>query len=289
MNLQENHPLSRYCTFQIGGPADFFVAAESVDEVLEALAWAEERNLPVYVFGAGSNLLFDDAGFRGLVIRMRAKDLQVIGEEIQADAGVMASQLVKAAADAGLTGLEAWNGLPGTVGGAVYGNAGCFGVETKDVLLSADLYFPGEGLCTWRVKDFKYKYRWSALKEKNGVVLRAYFQLKKGDPELITAAMNDVARLRIKKQPPGLSTGSFFKNPSPEQPAGWLIDQCGLKGKRLGGAQISEHHANFFLNAGGASAKDILDLEELVRTTVRERFGIELEREIVFVPAEKGV
>ncbi len=286
MNIQEDHSLSQYGTYQIGGLADFFVEASSVEEVQEALDWALEGDLPYFVFGGGSNLLFDDAGFRGLVIRVRAHKLEVEGNQIHADAGVMAGALVKAALESGLTGLEAWNGLPGTVGGAIYGNAGCFGVETVDVLKEADVFLPGEGVKTLTVDDLDYDYRTSKLKNIPGVVvLGGTFKLKEGDAGEIAENMKEIARSRIQKQPPGLSTGSYFKNPIGDKSAGWLIDQCGLKGEKLGGAMISEHHANFFVNAGGATAQDVLDLEELVRGKVKEKFGIELEREVIFVPA----
>ncbi|MFA6023928.1 MAG: UDP-N-acetylmuramate dehydrogenase [Candidatus Gracilibacteria bacterium] len=285
MELREDHNLAPYCTFQIGGPADFFVEARGSEEVLEALNWAEERDLPVFVFGGGSNLLFDDGGFRGLVIRMRLAGVEVRGEEVWAEAGVMMAKVVLAAAEAGLTGLEAWNGLPGTVGGAVFGNAGCFGVEAKDVLESAEVWMPGEGVKTVGVEFFEYDYRWSRLKKEGGVVLSASFKLQRGERGEILEKMKEIARSRISKQPPGSSTGSFFKNP-PGDHAGRLIEAAGLKGKWLGKARISDQHANFFLNAGGATAADILNLAALVEKTVFEKFGIRLEREVVFVPSE---
>ncbi len=290
--IKENELLARYCTFQIGGPADFFLEAASTKELLAGIEWAEERDLPYFVFGAGSNLLFDDEGFRGLVIRVKSEGLKVEGERITVDAGVMSAKVVLAAAEAGLTGLEAWNGLPGTVGGAVYGNAGCFGVETKDVLESAEVFFPGEEgegkeprLRRVGVEFFEYGYRNSRLKKEADIVLNAVFRLKKGDPAAIKTRMMEVAKSRIQKQPAGSSTGSFFKNPSPEQSAGWLIEQCGLKGKRVGGAQISEQHGNFFLSTGKTTAADILALADLAEKTVLEKFGVTLEREVVFVRA----
>lgn len=285
MKIQENHLLAPYTTYQIGGPADYFVEAQSTEEVLEALDWAAELDLPVFVFGGGSNLLFDDAGFRGLVIRMRAEDVKVEGERVMADAGVMMARVVKAAAEAGLTGIEAWNGLPGTVGGAVRGNAGCFGVETKDVLESAVVWLPGEGVRDVPPEFFDYHYRSSRLKKEPGIVLSATFKLAKGVAEEITAKMREIARSRIQKQPPGSSTGSFFKNPEGDS-AGRLIEAAGLKGHVLGKAQISPHHANFFLNKGGATAGDILALADLTQKTVEEKFGVVLEREVVYVPED---
>ncbi len=282
MTIQENHPLARYTTYQIGGPADFFVEAVSTEEVLEALEWAEDRDMPVYVFGGGSNLLFDDEGFRGLVIRMRAQGLEVRGDEVWAEAGCVTAKVVKAAAEAELTGLEAWNGLPGTVGGAVLGNAGCFGVETKDVLKEATVYLPGEGVKTLGLEDFGYAYRWSRFKKENGVILSAVFKLTKGEPVAIAERMNEIARSRIQKQPPGSSTGSFFKNPVGDH-AGRLIEAAGLKGRQVGKAMISPAHANFMLNTGGASSADVLGLAELVQNEVQRQFGVRLEREVVYV------
>lgn len=310
MNILENHPLSKYTTFQIGGPADYFVDAGSSDEVLESLKWANEQNMPVFVFGGGSNLLFDDAGFRGLVIRVKSDQVVVDGLDvadegtITADAGVSMAKVVKAAADNSLTGIEAWNGLPGTVGGAVIGNAGCFGVEVKDVLESAEIFVPGSGAGNGvggKVKKvgkefFNYSYRHSDLKNpavfdgQPAVVLSATFKLKIGEREKILEKMKEIARSRIQKQPPGSSTGSFFKNPSTAKgefagkSAGWLIEQCGLKGKVLGKAKISEQHGNFFINTGGATSAEILALADLATKAVEEKFGIKLQKEVVVIP-----
>lgn len=280
--------MAPYTTYQIGGLADYFLEAETREELLAGAQWAQDKNCPVFVFGGGSNLLFDDEGFRGLVIRVKSNHLTVEGSAIQADAGGLISKLVEAAAKASLTGLEAWNGLPGTVGGAVYGNAGCFGVECKDVLESAELFIPWEGVKTVKVSFFRYGYRYSSLKEKPAVILSARFKLEKGDPAKIQVKMKEIAKSRIQKQPAGLNTGSFFKNPSKEKPAGWLIEQCGLKGKQIGGGRISEQHANFFVNRGGAKAADILVLADLAAREVQEKFGITLEREVIFVPAKGG-
>lgn len=284
--FEENKVLAPYCTYQIGGPADLFFEAESVKDALAAIEWAEEHDVPLFVFGGGSNLLFDDAGFRGLVLRMRVREIEVDGHLIHAGAGAKAGEVVKAALEAGLTGLESWNGLPGTVGGAVYGNAGCFEVECKDVLESALIYMAGEGVEEVNPYFFEYDYRNSKLKREPAVVLQATFKLNQGDPVEIKSRMMEILKLRATKQPPGLSTGSFFKNPEGGKSAGQLIDECGLKGMSLGKAKISEHHGNFFMNTGGATAEDVMALGEKAVAAVKERFGIELEREIVFVPAQ---
>lgn len=287
MKLQENHPLAKYTTYQIGGAADYFVEATSSEEALEALEWAKQNKVPVFVFGGGSNLLFDDTGFRGLVIRMRAQGLKVEGDTVRAEAGVLTAKVVMAAAEAGLTGIEEWNGLPGTVGGAVLGNAGCFGVETKDVLKEATLYLPEEGVKTLRADEMGYRYRWSRFKKESAVVLSAVFQLSAGDPAAIQEQMKTIARSRIQKQPPGLNTGSFFKNPDGDF-AGRLIEAAGLKGKQVGKAMISTAHANFMMNTGGATSADVLALAELVQNEVERQFGIRLEREVVYVAPVLG-
>jgi UDP-N-acetylmuramate dehydrogenase len=316
--------LARYSTFQVGGPADLFFEAQSAADLEAALEWAAQGGddhgepIPIFVFGGGSNLLFDDAGFRGLVVRLAMDEVKVeIADDnsgrILAGAGARMSDLVNAAAEAGVTGIEAWHGLPGTVGGAVYGNAGCFGVEVKDALESAEVFIPGKGaeagqIVKFSVDDFEYEYRNSKLKKggesSDGIVLSAIFRLGKASPADVKARMMEVARLRIGKQPPGASTGSFFKNPANDpagnpaavidgelRSAGWLIEQCGLKGKRVGGAEISQGHANFMLNRGGAGPKgassaDILELTGMAAAAVKEKFGVELEREVVYVPAE---
>ncbi len=285
MKILENQLLAPFTTYQIGGPADYFVEAASAEEVTEALEWAAARDMPFYVFGGGSNLLFDDAGFRGLVIRLRAEGVEVDGERVTAEAGVMMARLVKAAEEAELTGIEEWNGLPGTVGGAVTGNAGCFGVEVKDVLESATVWSPGEGVRSVGPEFFEYHYRSSRLKKETGIVLAATFKLARGEATEITAKMREIARSRIQKQPPGSSTGSFFKNPEGDS-AGRLIEAAGLKGHVLGKAQISPQHANFFLNRGGATAAELLELADLAQAEVQKQFGVVLEQEVVFVPEE---
>lgn len=285
MDIFSDHELSNYGTYRIGGLADFFVEAHNETELIEALEWAQERDLPFYIFGGASNLLFDDEGFRGLMIRLRSHDVRVEGNEIYADGGALSANLVDAAASHGLTGVEAWKGLPGSVGGAVYGNAGCFDVETKDILKEARVWLPGEGVQTLPVEWFEYDYRTSKLKETPGaVVLSAVFQLETGDNVAILDKMNEIQKLRIQKQPPGLSTGSFFKNPAGEKSAGQLIDEAGLKGFELGPMKVSEYHANFFMNLGKATSADVNALAEYVEKVVKEKHGVDLEREVISVP-----
>jgi UDP-N-acetylmuramate dehydrogenase len=285
MEIFSDHDLSNYGTYRIGGFADFFVEVRSEEEMIEALEWAQARDLPYFVFGGASNLLFDDEGFRGLVIRNRIDSITINGDIVKVSGGTPMPTFVPAMRDAGLTGVEAWNGLPGTIGGAIYGNAGCFDVEVKDLLVEAQVWLPGEGVQTLNLDWFEYEYRGSKLKKIPGtVVLSGTFQLAEGDRDEIEAKMKEIQTLRIQKQPPGLSTGSFFKNPAGEKSAGQLIDEAGLKGHEMGPMKVSEYHANFFMNTGGATSADVNALAEHVQMVVQDKHGVDLEREVISVP-----
>ena len=282
-DLKRDVTLSGYSTFSVGGPADFFVDVREVSLLPDILDAAREANIPTFILGGGSNVLFKDEGFRGLIIRLLADSIEIDGERMTIEAGARWPAIHRAAAEAQLTGLEAFQGLPGTMGGAVAGNAGCFGTETADVLESARIYDPESGeVLTWTCDDFDYRYRWSRLKEQPGVVLSATLKLATLQADTPEHDM-DSQRARLMKQPPGRSSGSFFKNPSSEQPAGMLIDQCGLKGLKIGGAQISPKHGNFFMNMGGATAADLLALRDRAVAAVQEKFGLTLKEEVVIV------
>ncbi|MFA6435804.1 MAG: UDP-N-acetylmuramate dehydrogenase [Candidatus Gracilibacteria bacterium] len=276
-------PLKLYSTFRVGGPADYFYSARDVESFLKISAEAKSENCRIFVLGNGSNVLFLDEGFRGLVIKMEMTGLKIKEDRLIAEAGATWPSILKVAEKAGLSGLEEMSGLPGTLGGAVCGNAGCFGKEMAQLVESALLYDPLSGK-TKEVDQnyFNFRYRWSRLKETHKIVLRITLKLTKtqSDPEKTAAYF---LQERAKKQPPGFSSGSFFKNPSPESPAGLLIDQCGLKGFRVGGAQISPKHANFFINTGMASAQDLLSLRDQVKKSVFDRFQIALEEEVIIV------
>lgn len=270
-------PLDKYCTFKVGGPADFFCKANDAETLKNLIDFAKNASLPYLLLSGGTNVLFDDKGFRGLVIKMDLKNLEIKDEEITADAGVIVALMMNKALASGLTGLEKWIGLPGTVGGAVRGNAGCNGLETKDILVKATLLSTETGEIHEENNEyFGFGYRDSKIKHSNEIILNATFKLKKGEPQ-------KVDNPRVFTQPKGMSAGSFFKNPSPENPAGMLIDKAGLKGTRIGNAQISDVHGNFILNLGGATAKDIKDLVALAKSTVKEKFNIDLEEEVKIV------
>ncbi len=283
--IQTNVSLKPYCTYGVGGEARYFNELKEIDNLPHLLSVASDSNTPVFAFGGGSNVLFLDEGFPGLVIRIVANKVNVEGNCVIAEAGAKWPAIITAASEAGLTGLEAFAGLPGTIGGATAGNAGCFGTEMKDVFKEALIY----DLAARRVREvgpkyFDFSYRWSRVKETHDIVLRVKLCLDKNSGQPV-AECPDTLEARFDKQPPGRSGGSFFKNPSSDQPAGKLIDECGLKGHQIGGAKISEKHANFFMNDGGGTAADLLALGEKAKSAVREKFGIELEQEVVIARA----
>lgn len=282
-NCKKDEPLSNHCTFRIGGPADFFCTAKSTEELQHLIEEAKSSALPYFIFGGGSNILFSDKGFRGVVIKIDSKAVEIKNNEITADAGVTVSQLIKTAAENNLQGLEKWIGLPGTVGGAVRGNAGCNGLETAEILTECQVFDPETTqIKTLTNKDLQYAYRESRLKHTNEIVLTATFKLTPANltKEEQQFLLDQIRQNRYETQPPGFSSGSFFKNPSQQNPAGKLIDQAGLKGTQIGKAKISEKHGNFLQNLGGATASDILALAKLIKKEVRTKFNINLEEEV---------
>ena len=261
--------MSEHTTFRCGGPADRLVTVKNKEELLAAL----ELPRPM-ILGNGSNVLFSDAGYRGTVIKLGGDflKLSVRGGVVRAGAGVLLSSAAKAACAKGLTGFEFATGIPGSVGGGVFMNAGAYGGTI------ADICFEVESLPS--VDSFDFSYRHSAFMEKGAVILCAAFRLKKGDPEQISAAVADITAKRKAKQPLAYpSAGSFFKRPE-DYFAGKLIEDAGLKGKSVGGAQVSELHAGFIINRGGASSSDVIDLMHLVQKTVFDRFGVKLTPEV---------
>ncbi len=291
-----HEPLKNYCNLRIGGPAKYLYKAKKTQDLFDIINFAKKNGIRFKVIGSGTNILFDDKGYNGLIIKIETNEIQcgdteILAEtEILADSGVLITQLIAASHKYGLEGLENWAGLPGTVGGAVYGNAGCHGLETKDILKSALLFNPENGMIYKVHKNhFDFSYRSSKLKESGEILINAVFRLKKSEKtaEELQKNMEKYRGERKESQPYGLSAGSFFKNPSPEKPAGMLIDNCGLKGKKVGRAQISEKHGNFFINPGGATFKDMISLKNLAQKEVKEKFGIDLKEEVQIISAEE--
>ncbi len=276
-----DEPLRRYTAWKIGGPADALLEPGSVEELIRAVNTARENGIPVTILGGGTNVLVRDGGIRGLTIRL-AKSLNGVemdGLRVVAEAGVLYPVLANTTAAKGLAGLEFATGIPGTVGGAVYMNAGAYGGETKDVLLWADVFRDGE-VVRMHNGDLEFSYRYSVLQEHPGwVVLRAGYELSPGDPEELKARIKEFRAQRMNGSPSRPSCGSTFKRPPGDFP-GRVIEAAGLKGTKVGNVEVSPVHANYFVNLGGGTAEDAIKLIELVRETVRERLGVELEPEV---------
>ena len=287
-------PLRDYCSFRIGGPAEAFCLPGSLSQFRSLLEFALAEDLPHFILGRGSNLLIRDHGLDGLVIgTSRLDKISRDGDYVSAWCGVELKELCLYAQSLGLSGLEFAYGIPGSVGGAVFMNAGAYGGEIADVLYCSKYLAPD--LNTLRVADPvrhlkaaepEFSYRTSALQTKGLIRLSSVFHLREDAPEAILARMRELERQRWAKQPLDLpSAGSVFKRP-PGHFTGQLIEQCALRGYRIGGAAISEKHCGFIVNLGGASAKDVLSLIRHVQKVVWERYGVKLEPELRFVGRE---
>jgi len=283
--LQENVRMSNFATMNVGGPADALLIATSADELASMVGKVWELDLPVKVLGSGSNLLVSDKGIRAVVVINHAHNIRVNLKSspitVSAESGALMINLGKKLALWSLSGMEWAATIPGSVGGAVYGNAGAFGGETCQSLVSADVLHKTEGRSEWSCERLAYTYRASGLKRDmvDAVILSALFRVEKGDAAKINSDIETFRQRRWKNQPPGASVGSVFRNP-PEDKAGRLIEAAGLKGKQKGGAIISPQHANFIINEGGASAQDVLDLLAEAHDTVKSKFGVDLIPEI---------
>jgi len=307
--VKEQELLAGYTNFRVGGPARWMVEVERVEELQAVLAIAKQAQIPYVILGGGSNLLVSDKGFDGMMIRLLLREYKIEGNRVWTQAGLPTVAVARAAGDAGLTGLEWAVTLPGTIGGAVRGNAGCFGGEMKDVLVSATVLREGR-IVTIRNQDFAFGYRDSMLKHGKDILLDVTFELIPGDREVIQEKMQMCLQKRRESQPTsGGSAGCLFKNyqiKSDEELArlqetldlqptmmekrliatGWLIDQMGLKGLRIGDAQISEQHGNFLLNMGSATADQIMQLISFIKTKARDLYGIQLEEEVQLIGFE---
>ncbi len=283
LRIRAAEPLSRRTTLRIGGPAEVWVEIDTEPALVALLGALRGAGLAFHLLGLGSNVLVPDEGLGGVVGRLGGSlaRVRIRGRRVSAGAGAVLAQVARRTAKAGLAGLEALSGFPSTVGGAVYMNAGCYGTEIQDVLLSARLVELDGTRRRVRVADLEPAYRATNLERSGAVVTRALFDLAPGDPTALTARIDELNAKRWASLPSGRpNAGSIFKNP-PGDHAGRLIDACGLKGSRAGGAEISFEHANVIVNTGGARAADVLDLMLRCRSAVAERFGIELEPEIV--------
>ncbi|MEK6222236.1 MAG: UDP-N-acetylmuramate dehydrogenase, partial [Chloroflexota bacterium] len=284
-NLKENEPLARHTSSRIGGPADFLITVNSSKGLADAILQLAQLSVQFEILGGGSNLLVSDAGFRGVVILNKARNMRFaeVGNtpSVFAESGSNFGALARKAAQKGFAGLEWAGGIPGTLGGAIFGNAGAHGSEIADNLVLAEVLHIEKGKQTWKNNQFGFQYRNSVLNDSQGkvFVLSATLALETGNAKEIEAKMDEYVSFRRKTQPPGASMGSMFKNPDGDF-AGRLIDAAGLKGKQIGAAQISELHGNFFLNHGNAMAEDVYTLLKFAQKTVAEKFNVNLKFEI---------
>jgi UDP-N-acetylmuramate dehydrogenase len=285
LRLAAGEPLARHTTFRIGGPADLLLEAGSEAAVVAAVRAAGELAVPLEPLGLGSNLLVPDEGFRGAVLKLAGelRRVRIRGPRVSAGGGAPLAQVARRAAKAGLAGLEALSGFPSTVGGGVFMNAGCYGTEIRDVLRSARLVERDGARRRVSPEELEPGYRSTNLARSRAIVVRALFELRPGDPAALLARIDELNARRWSALPSGVANaGSVFRNP-PGDYAGRLLEAAGLKGRRQGGAAVSERHANVIVNLGGATAADVLALMRAGRDAVAARFGVELEPELVLL------
>ena len=307
MRIRNHVPLKPYTNYRIGGPASYFVNARTVRDVLDALAWARADNLPVFILGSGTNIIVSDAGYDGLVLRNGTASYSVRGRDITAEAGVTLQTLVDTATACGLAGLEWAGGLPGSVGGAIYGNAGAFGGAIHDVLVSVKTAAPDGAVRDIPARECAMGYRESIFKKRDGLtVISATFRLRPGDPAALGGKVEELRTWRRTKHPVEYGNcGSVFKSVPVTEPDAWVfekypdiaeairekniaaaffIDKCGLKHRREGGITVSGKHPNFLVNeTGGATARDVRSLIDRIKRGVFHQFGISLEEEVQYV------
>jgi UDP-N-acetylmuramate dehydrogenase len=299
--LLTEEPLRHHTTLRIGGPAEFYFAAHTSQALVSALEAAHELDLPLFLLGGGSNALVSDQGFRGLVVRNAIEDVEFAGTAAQVGCGTDFLELIYECRDRELSGLEFAAGIPGTVGGALYGNAGCYGQDIGSFTVECTIAsFDGAKVLTRPASWFEFAYRDSKLKRDPWVLLSCLLQFKRGERAAIQTVIDEKLEVRRVKHPQWRvepTAGSYFKNLPPGYqvpglphspgtrriPAGALLDECGCRGLRVGDAMVFAKHANIIVNSGRATAKDVLELAEEMKSRVREKFGVELEEEVMFL------
>jgi UDP-N-acetylmuramate dehydrogenase len=285
--------LGEHSSFKIGGPADFFFEALSAEELKLAVRLARRQGLRYFLIGGGTNILFDDAGYRGLIVKNSARGVAQVGEDavLETLSGTSLADFVDCAASYGLTGLEFMTGIPGTVGGAVFGNAGAFGRSIGQMVLEAVLFDPNDREISIARGHLAFSYRYSSLRQKRIVLLKARFRLQPGQEKKIRADMDCFLIQRKSRQPawPTACAGCYFKNPARPDgtriSAGKLLEEVGAGEMSVGDASVSTAHCNFIVNRGKAKAADVLSLAEDLKRKVRERFSLELEEEVIRLAA----
>ena len=280
--IYKEEPMKKHTTFRVGGKADYFIVPKTIEEVKNVVALCKETDMPYYILGNGSNLLVSDKGYRGVIIQIykEMNEICIEGDQIKVQAGALLSKIGSAALEAGLTGFEFASGIPGTIGGAVVMNAGAYGGEMKDVLEEVTALTPEGEAIVLRKEELELGYRTSIIAKKDYIVLEAKLKLEKGEKDAIKGRMDELKLQRTTKQPLEYpSAGSTFKRPEGYF-AGKLIQDAGLRGFQVGGAQVSEKHCGFVINKDHATAADVWELMCQVRAIVKEKFGVELEPEV---------
>lgn len=282
-NIKLNEDMSKHTSIKIGGPADIFIKIKNIEELKYVLRIAKEENIPVTVIGNGTNLLVRDKGIRGIVLQIKIEDISVNTTEIEVGAGTLLSKLSKTACENSLTGLEFASGIPGTVGGAITMNAGAYGGEFKDIVVSTTYIDNNLNIHTIANKEHNFEYRNSIFKDNNFIILNSKLKLKEDIKENIEARMKQNSEKRKKSQPIEYpNAGSIFKREN-----GFItaeaIDKCGLKGYNIRDAYVSEKHAGFIVNKGEATAKDVIDLIEYIKKIIYEKYKIKIETEIKII------
>jgi UDP-N-acetylmuramate dehydrogenase len=296
-----DEPIRHHTTFRIGGPADWFVAARTPETLVASLAAAESLGVPVFLLGGGSNLLVSDEGFRGLVVKNACEQVQFDGTAVHVECGADYLEFIRLCQARSLAGLAYAAGIPGSVGGAIYGNAGCYGKDIGSRVIECTVAtLDGGRVETLPAAWFEFAYRDSRLKREPRALLSCLLQLEAGDGTAIQAEMDEKLEIRRVKHPQWReepTAGSYFKNLPPgfqvpglphspgthRVPAGALLDACECRGLRVGDAMVFAKHANILVNAGRATARDMLQLAEIMKARVREKFGVELEEEVMFL------
>jgi UDP-N-acetylmuramate dehydrogenase len=306
LEIKENVPLAPLTSFRIGGEARFFAEVKNIKELKEALEFTRKNSLDHYILGGGSNVLIGDQGFNGMIIRPKMNEVFIEDSKLKAQAGAALIKVINTASGSGLSGIASLAGIPGTVGGAVRGNAGAFGTEIGPHVFSVEAFDCETGeIKKYTKEECDFSYRSSMLKKnKNLIILSVTFELQKGDPDEIKKKVSDTILKRTSRGLHGvMSAGSYFMNPvvsnkemtqefesekgikqkDDKLPAGWLIQKAGLSGKKIGGAMVHEEHANYIVNTGEAKAEDVIMLVSYVKQQVRDQFGIQLQEEVNYV------
>jgi UDP-N-acetylmuramate dehydrogenase len=283
-------PLAPFSSFGIGGPARYFFLAETPTDIIRAVSAARECDLKFFILGGGSNILFDDAGYNGLIIKDECARFEVLSNVMAAQSGAIVDKMVDAALEAGLEGLEYAAGIRGTIGGAVYGNAGAFGHAINEILDKAVLYTHNKKVEIVDNEHFRFAYRKSSLSESGDVVLAVKLILRPGDRVKLAEIVNERRQFRIDRHPVGLGTaGSVFKNlrkleePNNVTPAGKILEESGVRGMRVGDAAVFEKHCNIVVNMGKAKSSEVKALVDMMEQAARDKFGIDLKREILYI------